>query len=111
MRNSILIYPIWHPGKKHYKLIAKKDVFLCATYHKGMDMRGYRAHILEYEEIDEGNGNGEIEKIEKVVCEPSKREPLVIPQQQKGGVLMQSYYKGYSNFWKGRQYVMYVKPK
>lgn len=42
----------------------------------------------------------------KCVCEPSKREPLVIPDQLKGGVLMQTYYKGYSNFWTGRQYVL-----
>lgn len=42
----------------------------------------------------------------KCVCEPSKREPLVIPDQLKVVVLMQTYYKGYSNFWTGRQYVL-----
>ena len=42
----------------------------------------------------------------KVVCGPSKREAVVIPDQNKGGVLMQTYYKGYSNFWTGRQYVL-----
>lgn len=46
----MLVYPAWHPGKEHYELIAKKDVFLCATYHKGMEMHGYRPHILEYKE-------------------------------------------------------------
>ena len=40
------------------------------------------------------------------MCEPSKSETLVIPDQNKGGVLMQAYYKGYSNFWTGRQYVL-----
>lgn len=40
------------------------------------------------------------------MCEPSKDEALVIPDQNKGGVLMQTYYKGYSNFWTGRQYVL-----
>jgi hypothetical protein len=40
------------------------------------------------------------------VCEPSKKEAVVIPDQDKGGVLMQTYYKGYSNFWTGRQYVL-----
>jgi hypothetical protein len=40
------------------------------------------------------------------VCEPSKREALVIPDQKKGGVLMKTYYKGFSNFWTGRQYVL-----
>lgn len=44
--------------------------------------------------------------VRKVVCEPSKSETLVIPDQNKGGVLMQAYYKGYSNFWTGRQYVL-----
>lgn len=42
----------------------------------------------------------------KVVCEPSKREAVVIPDQNKGGVLKQTDYKGYSNFWTGRQYVL-----
>lgn len=45
-------------------------------------------------------------RVRKVVCEPSKREAVVIPCQDKGGVLMQTYYKGYSNFWTGRQYVL-----
>ena len=45
-------------------------------------------------------------KVRKVVCEPSKSEAVVIPNQNKGGVLMQTYYKGYSNFWTGRQYVL-----
>ena len=45
-------------------------------------------------------------RVRKVVCEPSKREAVVIPDQDKGGVLMQTYYKGYSNFWTGRQYVL-----
>ena len=45
-------------------------------------------------------------RVLKVVCEPSKREAVVIPDQNKGGVLMQTYYKGYSNFWTGRQYVL-----
>lgn len=45
-------------------------------------------------------------RVRKVVCEPSKREAVVIPDQNKGGVLMQTYYKGYSNFWTGRQYVL-----
>ena len=40
------------------------------------------------------------------MCEPSKREALVIPDQNKFGVLMKNYYKGYSNFWTGRQYVL-----
>ena len=40
------------------------------------------------------------------MCEPSKREAVVIPDQNKGGVLLQTYYKGYSNFWTGRQYVL-----
>lgn len=44
--------------------------------------------------------------VRKVVCEPSKRDAVVIPDQNKGGVLMQTYYKGYSNFWTGRQYVL-----
>ena len=48
----MLVYPAWHPGKEHYELIYKKDVFFCATYHKGMEMRGYRPHVLEYEETD-----------------------------------------------------------
>lgn len=47
----MLVYPAWNPGKGRYELIYKKDVFLCATYHKGMEMRGYRPHVLEYEEI------------------------------------------------------------
>ena len=45
-------------------------------------------------------------RVRKVVCEPSKREAVVIPDQNKGGALMQTYYKGYSNFWTGRQYVL-----
>ena len=45
-------------------------------------------------------------RVRKVVCEPSKREAVVIPGQDKGGVLMQTYYKGYANFWTGRQYVL-----
>lgn len=52
VRNKMLVYPAWHPGKEHYELIYKKDVFLCATYHKGMEMHGYRPHVLEYEETD-----------------------------------------------------------
>lgn len=44
--------------------------------------------------------------VRKVVCEPSKREALVIPDQNKFGVLMKTYYKGFSNFWTGRQYVL-----
>lgn len=40
------------------------------------------------------------------MCEPSKREAVVIPDQNKGVVLKQTYYKGYSNFWTGRQYVL-----
>ena len=47
----MLVYPAWHPGKEHYELIYKKEVFLCATYHKGMEMHGYRPYIMEYEEI------------------------------------------------------------
>lgn len=45
-------------------------------------------------------------RVLKVVCEPSKREAVVIPDQNKGGVLKQTDYKGYSNFWTGRQYVL-----
>lgn len=45
-------------------------------------------------------------RVRKVVCEPSKRKAVVIPDQNKGGVLLQTYYKGYSNFWTGRQYVL-----
>lgn len=45
---KLLVYPIWHPGKADFGLIAKEDVFLCSTYYKGMDMHGYRAHIMEY---------------------------------------------------------------
>ena len=48
---KLLVYPIWHPGKNDFGLIAKEDVFLCATYHKGMEMHGYRPYIMEYEEI------------------------------------------------------------
>ena len=32
------------------------------------------------------------------MCEPSKREALVIPDQNKFGVLMKTYYKGFSNY-------------
>ena len=45
-------------------------------------------------------------RVLKVVCEPSKREAVVITDQNKGVVLMKTYYKGYSNFWTGRQYVL-----
>lgn len=48
----MLVYPAYHPGKNEFGLIAKKEVFLCATYYKGMEMHGYRPHIMEYEEID-----------------------------------------------------------
>lgn len=41
-------------------------------------------------------------RVRKVVCEPSKKYAVVIPDQNKLGVLMQTYYKGYSNFWTGR---------
>ena len=34
----------------------------------------------------------------KVVCEPSKREALVIHDQNKFGVLMKTYYKCFSNY-------------
>ena len=37
-------------------------------------------------------------RVRNVVCEPSKREAVVVPDQNKVGVLMQTYYKGYSNF-------------
>ena len=40
------------------------------------------------------------------MCEPSKRKALVIPDQNKFGVLMKNYYEGFSNFWTGRQYVL-----
>lgn len=49
---KLLVYPIWHPGKDEFWLIAKEDVFLCSTYYKGMDMRGYRPYIMEYEECE-----------------------------------------------------------
>ena len=39
------------------------------------------------------------------MCEPSKREAVVVPDQNKVGVLMQTYYKGYSNFWTERQLI------
>ena len=48
---SLLVYPHWHPGKNVAWLECKKDVYLCATYTIGMDMRGYRPYILEYEEV------------------------------------------------------------
>ena len=32
------------------------------------------------------------------MCEPSKREALVIPDQNKFGVLMKTYYKCFSNY-------------
>lgn len=41
-----------------------------------------------------------------VMCEPSKKMPLVIADTRKAGTFMQSYYKGYSNLWTGRQYVL-----
>lgn len=47
---KLLVYPIWHPGKNDFGLIAKEDVFLCSTYYKGMEMHGYRPYIMEYEE-------------------------------------------------------------
>lgn len=47
---KLLVYPIWHPGKDDFGLIAKEDVFLCSTYYKGMEMHGYRPYIMEYEE-------------------------------------------------------------
>lgn len=45
-------------------------------------------------------------RVLKVVCEPRKREALVIPDQNKGSVLIKTYYNSYSNFWTGRQYVL-----
>ena len=40
------------------------------------------------------------------MCEPSKRDSVVIPDQNKGGVLMQTYYKGYGSNTHERQYVL-----
>lgn len=36
------------------------------------------------------------------------RTPLVVisPDKDKSEVFMATYYKGYSNFWTGRQYVL-----
>lgn len=50
-KDSLLVYPHWHPGKSVAWLECKKNVYLCATYSIGMDMRGYRPYILEYEEV------------------------------------------------------------
>ena len=41
-----------------------------------------------------------------VMCEPSKKMPLVIANTRNAGTFMQSYYKGYSNLWTRRQYVL-----
>lgn len=40
------------------------------------------------------------------MCYPSEREVVVITDQNKVGVLVKTYYKGYSKFWTGRQYVL-----
>lgn len=53
-KKNLLVYPMWHPGKGVAELHCKKNVYLRATYSIGMDMRGYRPYILEYEEVNNG---------------------------------------------------------
>ena len=50
-KKTIMVYPQWHPGMGVAQLLIRNALYFCATYHKEMDMRGYRPYILEYEEV------------------------------------------------------------
>ena len=53
-KKTIMVYSQWHPGMGVAQLLIRNALYFCATYHKEMDMRGYRPYILEYEEVNNG---------------------------------------------------------